>query len=562
MNCSKKIQADRCLSSFCNVLAFLHKAAMPSATIMSPKLRESIESEVQEIRRAIRDSFRQVSAGSNHNEEDLTISSSRKSNDEDNSILVDHDGSRLHAPLSTHLSDDGEAPSGEEPCSQSETNDRPCEQVTKEGYSLESSSQETSEYDSVEQETDEDYEYISVSNDEETDETYDDTYDEAYDDTEGNETGSSCSSEVSKHDSDAFNNVKTPSSAVNEKNCTNEIEGSDDVAFYHKGATDLFMSLEEQNWAEATRSLHRSPHQAKIWVVRTKSKAMNDWNCLWKRLPLHEAVRQHAPLTLIDLLVQAYSGACRQCTQFGELPLHIALDSGADPKIVHLLLLHHVMAFQITDQSGRMPLELLNDARQLNSAEHRSLIQIFNALKKSWKEIQSVHQQNIKAVEDLNAQSYVRETYANAVKVQAEVEKQNELRVELEAIKQEQEQKKDSYEKTIHQLETELVELKKSLKASQIATARVSRDMEDAEVSHQHEMAKLKLVLKRAGQWRTPHADVVRNKLDDSVRMFVSLQETLSDHRDDLEALLENIGVEAMLPPSDTVDGSEEEWTD
>lgn len=518
---------------------------MPSAIILSAELRESIETEVQEIRRALQDTFRITPNGTNHSEEESTTSSSSNSNDE--TTLTDQ---RLYTILSTHLSQEQtgppnaeeRAPSDEERCAQNNTGDQTGAPESAERGRRERTNDVA---DSMENATEEEYYYYDSSNDDVTDETYDDTEDNESSDSDG----------YTISDDDAFH--------VSEKTQSNDEDSSaDEAALYHEGATELFQSLEEQDWVEATRILHHAPHQAKIWVVRTKSEAANDWDCHWKRLPLHEAVRQHAPFTLIDLLVQAYSGACRQCTQFGELPLHLALDNGLSPKIVHLLLLHHIVAFQVTDQSGRLPLELLHDARQLNAAEHRSLVLVFKAVEKSWKDLQGKHQRNLKQLEKNFAKAYVAETYSNASKVQDEIDKQNELKREIEDLKRELGQQKFDYDKKIHSLEAEKIELKKSLKASQIATARFARDMEAQKTTHRHEIAKLRIVLKRAAEWRSPQVKVVKNKIEESALKFVSLQETLSDHRVDLEALLKNIGAEPMMPPPESSDDSEEEWTD
>jgi hypothetical protein len=353
------------------------------------------------------------------------------------------------------------------------------------------------------------------------------------------------------------------------------------TVLYQHGATKLFRLIEARDWEEAVHVLREHPEQAQTWVVSTETTSpvvvdvesspssslhrrqqeepttTSSWkNILWRRLPVHEAMRQQAPPSFVDRLLQAYSGACRERTHFGELPLHLALDHGAAPATVHLILLHHLMAYQCTDQSGRLPLEIMSDAEVWETAEKQSLIRIFQSVQGTVQEMHETHEKEMKRVEKEHARALLRETWSCTSRVDAEIKKQCAMEKELAAMKIEMQAQKESFEAKFSRLENEKQELELSIKASQMAAANTVAEMEVMKAAHQRETESLQSVLRRTVQWRSKHWTVVHAKLKESIRTFETLESTLLDHQDDLESLLESIGLEAVSVSPELVDDS------
>jgi len=164
------------------------------------------------------------------------------------------------------------------------------------------------------------------------------------------------------------------------------------VVMYNDGATPLFQSLEEGAWEAALEIIRHQPEQAKIWVQSTGTVDTTFQWSLFKRLPLHEAVRRHAPLHVLVTLLRAHPPAVRAKTQFGELPLHLAVECGAAPVTVHLLATHHWRGCHETDQSGRTPLDILQEAELLDPDEQLAATECLRAAAATWREIQAEHQ--------------------------------------------------------------------------------------------------------------------------------------------------------------------------
>jgi ankyrin repeat protein len=55
-------------------------------------------------------------------------------------------------------------------------------------------------------------------------------------------------------------------------------------------------------------------------------------------LALHEACKHHAPIRIVNLILEANMDAVKSQGQFGYLPLHVACSSGASLKVVSRLI--------------------------------------------------------------------------------------------------------------------------------------------------------------------------------------------------------------------------------
>ena len=67
-------------------------------------------------------------------------------------------------------------------------------------------------------------------------------------------------------------------------------DGDDDEAevAYDKGATQLFLAIENAKWRDALEIAERSPEQIRIWVRSMGTENTTFGWALWRRLPIHE----------------------------------------------------------------------------------------------------------------------------------------------------------------------------------------------------------------------------------------------------------------------------------
>jgi len=155
--------------------------------------------------------------------------------------------------------------------------------------------------------------------------------------------------------------------------------------------SELSIALTDENWARAIKLARRDPKQTR---VRSKRHGLFEGVTSSVVLPLHEALIGHAPLPVVQALLDASpesiyvkeSGynrlplhcACRKNANIdivrllvdrdkdallepdslGRLPLHYALSNGADEQIITLLLLRDPISAKGVDERGWTPLHV------------------------------------------------------------------------------------------------------------------------------------------------------------------------------------------------------------
>lgn len=171
------------------------------------------------------------------------------------------------------------------------------------------------------------------------------------------------------------------------------------VSYHPHGGTKLFKAIEEQNWELAEQILIQHADLAAIWVISTGTvQTTFDWS-LWKRLPLHEAVRRQPPAAFILNLLRAYPDAIRQRTQFGELPSHLAVECGASVHVIQLLCLYDwELCCTAVDQSGRTVLEVLKngDGNVLDPDDQCALIDTLTATTRTYDDMQDKRRNEVR----------------------------------------------------------------------------------------------------------------------------------------------------------------------
>ncbi len=134
---------------------------------------------------------------------------------------------------------------------------------------------------------------------------------------------------------------------------------------YDKNVTNLYDAIEKGAWDSVLNFLTtkkwsfvsfdndpQSPEaQTRTWVTRFDPSG----RVRWSQLPLHAAIIFHAPVSVIEALVDLYPLSV-QCTDDQRmLPLHLAVRSGANDAIMNLLIRSFPEALVARNQSGALP---------------------------------------------------------------------------------------------------------------------------------------------------------------------------------------------------------------
>jgi len=115
-------------------------------------------------------------------------------------------------------------------------------------------------------------------------------------------------------------------------------------------AETLYSLIERREWKAVFMHLQSHPQDASV----TKN-----FGCV-KLLPLHRAIAEQAPLSVIRTFLAAYSGATKVKGEHGYLPLHYACRwSSPQEKVVSLLLGANTTAASIPDNKGMLPLHMV-----------------------------------------------------------------------------------------------------------------------------------------------------------------------------------------------------------
>ena len=115
--------------------------------------------------------------------------------------------------------------------------------------------------------------------------------------------------------------------------------------------TDFFNAVHDREWALALQLLEQNPSEAEVW----SSRVAYDGDIIWKRLPIHEACINNAPVNLLEALLQAYPESVAATDLTKRLPLHHAAAHGADPRVVEFLVKACPGAVNATDTYGKTP---------------------------------------------------------------------------------------------------------------------------------------------------------------------------------------------------------------
>ena len=103
-----------------------------------------------------------------------------------------------------------------------------------------------------------------------------------------------------------------------------------------------------------------------------KKDANNKNDIRWKILPLHSAIVLHAPIELIEALIDAYPQGLRKGDDRNMLPLHMAFRLGSSPETSAVLVDAYPDALKKRDSKGHTPLHILKAYKRKYQKERES----------------------------------------------------------------------------------------------------------------------------------------------------------------------------------------------
>jgi hypothetical protein len=136
---------------------------------------------------------------------------------------------------------------------------------------------------------------------------------------------------------------------------------------YDSYPTVLIKLIERKMWEQAITRCVEVPQEASTWMcrlqeVQAKKNAKNEVR--WKILPLHSAIVLHAPVEVIEALVDAYPQGLRKGDDRQMLPLHMAFRLGSSPETAAVLVDAYPEALKKKDSRGHTPLHILKAYRR------------------------------------------------------------------------------------------------------------------------------------------------------------------------------------------------------
>jgi hypothetical protein len=128
----------------------------------------------------------------------------------------------------------------------------------------------------------------------------------------------------------------------------------------HDGqASTITFLLITKDWSGALAAVEDDPSVAYKWLYGVDDQDVETSLTVWKRLPIHLACANGAPLGLLEVLLQAYpSGGTEADPHDGYLPLHVVCQAAPTLASVRLLLSLCPESTKAVDMQGRLPLHL------------------------------------------------------------------------------------------------------------------------------------------------------------------------------------------------------------
>jgi hypothetical protein len=124
---------------------------------------------------------------------------------------------------------------------------------------------------------------------------------------------------------------------------------------FDDGPTELFLSLQRQDWEASLARARQGPEEACIWISR---KEEDGESIRWRLLPIHAAVIFGAPAPVVTAVLDAFPLGARARDDQGMLPLHLVFRTGGQQELVNMLLACFPEGVTIENSKGRTPLDI------------------------------------------------------------------------------------------------------------------------------------------------------------------------------------------------------------
>ena len=148
--------------------------------------------------------------------------------------------------------------------------------------------------------------------------------------------------------------------------------------------------MEKKKWEEAIQRCVDYPQEASTWMCRLQEVDGADkkkTEVRWRILPLHSAIVLHAPVEVIEALVDAYPDGIKTGDDRQMLPLHMAFRLGASPETAAVLVDAYPDALSMKDSKGHTPLHVLKAYRRKYEKEKKKGKRLSSAIDRNRKDL-------------------------------------------------------------------------------------------------------------------------------------------------------------------------------
>lgn len=178
---------------------------------------------------------------------------------------------------------------------------------------------------------------------------------------------------------------------------------------YDTYPTKLIKLVEKKKWEEAIQRCVDYPQEASTWMCRLQEVDGADkkkTEVRWRILPLHSAIVLHAPVEVIEALVDAYPDGIKTGDDRQMLPLHMAFRLGASPETAAVLVDAYPDALSMKDSKGHTPLHVLKAYRRKYEKEKKKGKRLSSAIDRNRKDLIHFYLGNRKSRNHATAQRF------------------------------------------------------------------------------------------------------------------------------------------------------------
>eukprot|EP00544_Gedaniella_sp_CCMP2646_P002524 CAMPEP_0202510152 /NCGR_PEP_ID=MMETSP1361-20130828/53146_1 /ASSEMBLY_ACC=CAM_ASM_000849 /TAXON_ID=210615 /ORGANISM="Staurosira complex sp., Strain CCMP2646" /LENGTH=424 /DNA_ID=CAMNT_0049144405 /DNA_START=29 /DNA_END=1303 /DNA_ORIENTATION=+ len=341
-----------------------------------------------------------------------------------------------------------------------------------------------------------------------------------------------------------------------------------EVSYNETGGTPLFKQLEQCEWNNAFELCNEESLQT--WVKSTGTTNTTFGWAIWRRLPIHEAVRRQAPAWLLVKMLSLYPESAWQTTQFGELPLHLAVETGSTPEVLHLLLIAYMEGTSRQDNSGRTPLDLVKENEYPDPIILESLgrattnhLRLLQNYQDKIQQIEANHAEQMKQTLEQHEREIQGERETQA-RLQQELKEATEFAASMKKLGENSKQVADDktletrkWKATVDELKDEIKQRQEEKEVQQQTEQDLRTELANRDATIQELLERIDTLSADLSNSLVFHRDTVIKSMDkanEDLQYMLKTQQALQGHLTGqvkgLEMLLEKRGIEIPpLPP-------------